>query len=108
MSAQLVNGELIDAQVAAIMSGNRADIDRYLIRSAMVTQAALVKLPDQMTEAVATHSRNCPLVELVNDLETESKQAQGKRTFLAVVPTWVGMVAFIGSLVVAIIALIHS
>ena len=106
MSPEPTNGELIDAQVEAIMSGNRRDIDRYLVRGVMVMQAAVKEMPRQVEEAVSKHATACPLVVKVQSLEAARLQAQGRRGLIAAIPSWVGMVAFLASLVIAILALV--
>ena len=101
-----VNGELIEAQVEAIMSGNRRDIDRYLVRGVMVTHQAVTELPAQITAAIVTHQVDCPLVQRVDELSNERQQVRGRRALLAAVPNWSIALVALASLVVALIALV--
>ena len=106
MAPERLNGELIDAQVEAIMSGNRRDIDRYLVRGVMVMQARLAEIPAKVNEAVVAHATACPLIEVVDRLEQEAERGRGRRSVWAAVPNWALVLVAFGSLVVALIALV--
>ncbi len=53
------NGHIDDAEVKAILSGGRSEIDAYLVRSVHELTKAVEGMPDMIAEAIADHQAFC-------------------------------------------------
>lgn len=53
------NGKIDEAEVQAILSGGRSEVDAYLVRAVHELTRAVEDMPDMLAEAIAEHSTTC-------------------------------------------------
>ena len=53
------NGRIDEAEVRAILSGGRGQVDAYLVRAVHELTAAVEEFPDMLAQAIAEHSADC-------------------------------------------------
>ena len=53
------NGRIDEAEVQAILSGGRSQVDAYLVRAVHELTAAVEEFPDMLAQAIAEHHSSC-------------------------------------------------
>jgi hypothetical protein len=53
------NGKIDEAEVQAILSGGRSEVDAYLVRAVHELTRAVEDMPDMLAEAIAEHRADC-------------------------------------------------
>ncbi len=107
----MANGKIDEAELGAILSGGREQIDRYLVTCAIQTKRTLDGLPEVIAEAVsvavdACRAESAERREHLDSLWTARQQAQGVRSFwatmgkiLAAACAFAGLIATLAALV---------
>jgi hypothetical protein len=105
------NGKATDAEIAAILSGGREQIDRYLVTCAIGTKRVLDDLPESIAGAVADSIAACRADtgeqrEKLDALWTARTEARGVHRFwttmgkvLAAACAFAGLIVTLASLI---------
>jgi len=80
------NGKVTEAEINAILSGGRDEIDRYLVTCAIGTKKMLDDMPEAIAEAVADAIAGCRAESaerrgMVDELWTARTESRGVHRF---------------------------
>lgn len=105
------NGRVTEAEINAILSGGRDEIDRYLVTCAIQTKKIMDDLPESIAEAVADAVASCRAEsaerrDMVDELWEARTQARGVYRFWTVMGKVLAAACALAGLVATFIALL--
>ena len=106
------NGKTTEAEIAAILSGGRDEVDRYLVTCAIKTKYTLDNLPESIAGTVADAIAACRAEteerrRKVDALWTARTQGQGVRNFWATLGKVLAACCAFAGLVVTMLGIFH-
>lgn len=102
------NGKVTTAEINAILSGGRSEIDRYLVTCALSTKKTLDELPEAIALSVSDAVASCRAEtaerrDQLDELWDSRQQAKGVRNFWATMGKVLVVLCSLGGLAVAFV-----